>query len=181
MIRLSVLLVAIYVALIVQEYLPALGFLHGAHLLLVPVLFCLGALTLSFPSMIGLAVFTGLLSDLALLHTIGDHVEIGLGWSILFYVFAGTALHALHTLFPAARWEVHCLASGATTLLLIIFQYTMVCLRRGSFYFDADVFWHIFGPALLAIFLAPPLWFLFNLLPASTRPRDALAHGALRR
>lgn len=181
MIRFPVLLVAIYVALITQEYLPALGFLHGAHLLIVPVLFCLGALTFSFPAMIGLAVLTGLLSDLALLHTLGDHVEIGLGWSILYYVFAGTAIHSLHMLFPAARWEVHCLSSGAITLMLVVFQYTMVCLRRGSFYFDAAVFWHIFGPALLAIFLAPPLWFLFNLLPAPARLHDARAAGTLRR
>jgi hypothetical protein len=181
MIRATVLFVMIYLALIAQEYLPALGFLHGAHLLIVPVLFCCGALAFSFPAMIGLAVFTGLLSDLAYLSAIDDHVEIGLGWSILFYVFAGTVLHTLRSLFPAARWEVHCLSSGAVTLFLTSIQYSMVCLRRGSFYLDTAVFWHIAGPALLAIFIAPPVWFIFNLLPAASTSPEPRGSGGLRK
>ena len=181
MIRATVLFVLIYLALIAQEYLPGLGFLHGARLLIVPALFCCGALTFSFPAMIGLAVFTGLLSDLAVLSTVDDHVEIGLGWSILFYVFTGTALHTLRSIFPAARWEVHCLSAGAITLLLTSFQYSMVCLRRGSFYFDTAVFWHIAGHGLLAIFLAPPVWFLFNLLPSAAPLRETRMRGGLRK
>ena len=86
MIRAIVLVAAVYTALIAQEFIPPLSFLGGAHLLLVPVLFCYGALWLSFPTMLAFALFTGLLSDLAFLHVVGDHVEIGLGWSVLFYV-----------------------------------------------------------------------------------------------
>jgi hypothetical protein len=167
MIRATVLFVLIYLALIAQEYLPGLGFLHGARLLIVPALFCCGALTFSFPAMIGLAVFTGLLSDLAVLSTVDDHVEIGLGWSILFYVFTGTLLQTLREAFAGGRWEIHALASGALTLLLLLGQYAMVCLRRESFYFDGTVFWHIAGPALAALFLAPLLYFFFRLFPGS--------------
>jgi len=171
MIRAIFLLAAVYVALIAQEYIPPLPFLGGAHLLLVPVIFCFGALWLSFPAMLGLALFTGLLSDLAFLHVIGDRVEIGLGWSMLFYVLAGTALQPLRPLFLEGRWEVHCLASGAVTLLLLLFQYAMVCLRRGSFLFDGTIFWHLAGPALLALLLAPAVYFFFSLLPAATPER----------
>ena len=57
MIRAAVLVAAIYLALIAQEFIPPLGFLGGAHLLLVPLLFCYGALWLSFPAMLGLAAF----------------------------------------------------------------------------------------------------------------------------
>lgn len=171
MIRAIFLFAAVYVALIAQEYIPPLPFLGGAHLLLVPVIFCFGALWLSFPAMLGLALFTGLLSDLAFLHVIGDRVEIGLGWSMLFYVLAGTALQPLRPLFLEGRWEVHCLASGAVTLLLLLFQYAMVCLRRGSFLFDGTIFWHLAGPALLALLLAPAVCFFFSLLPAATPER----------
>jgi hypothetical protein len=171
MIRTIVLLPAIYLALLLQEFLPPAGFLAGAHLLLVPVLFCYGALRLPFPAMLGLAVFTGLLSDLAGLHSVGEHVEIGLGWSILFYVLVGTGLHLAQMAFPEGRWEIHCLASAVATGLLLLAQYLMVCLRRESFYFDGTVFWHIVGPALVALFLAPPIWFLFNLLPSGSPSR----------
>jgi hypothetical protein len=165
MIRALVLFAAVYVVLIAQEFLPALPFFANARLLLVPVIFCYGALWLPFPAMLGLALWTGLLSDLANLHVIGDQVEIGLGWSILFYVFTGTLLQMLREAFAGGRWEIHALASGALTLLLLLGQYTMVCLRRESFYFDGTVFWHIAGPALAALFLAPLFYFFFRLFP----------------
>lgn len=181
MIRAAVLVAALYLALVAQEFIPPLGFLGGAHLLLVPLLFCYGALWLSFPAMLGLAVYTGLLSDLAFLHVVGDRVEIGLGWSILFYVFVGTALQPLRPLFLAGRWEVHCLASGAVTLLLLLAQYLMVCLRRGSFLFDGTVFWHIVGPAVLALLLAPVVSFVLGLLPAGDPAPRARRGGGLTR
>jgi len=166
MIRSVALFAAIYLALIAQEFVPPLPFLDGAHLLLVPVLFCYGALWFSFPAMLGLALFTGLLSDLAFLHVVADHVEISLGWSMLFYVFLGTALRPLRPLFLEGRWEVHCLGSAATTLSLLLLQYIMVCLRRGSFLFDWTIFWHITGPSVLALLLAPAVYFFFKLLSA---------------
>jgi len=177
MIRGIVLFVAIYAALIAQEFLPPVGFLGGAHLLIVPVLFCYGALWLSFPVMLGLAVFTGLLSDLAFLHVIGDHVEIGLGWSILFYVLVGVALQPLRPLFEEGRWEIHCLASGAVTLLLLLSQYIMVCLRRGSFVFDWTIFWHLAGPAVVALLVAPLFYLFFSLLPAGDPARRTARRG----
>jgi hypothetical protein len=166
MIRGLALFAAIYLALVAQEFIPPLPFLGGAHFILVPVLFCYGALWLSFPAMLGLALFTGLLSDLAFLHVVGDRVEIGLGWSMLFYVFFGAALWPLRPLFLAGRWEVHCLASAAATLSLLLLQYIMVCLRRGSFLFDWTIFGHIAGPAVLALLLAPVVYFFCKLLPA---------------
>ena len=177
MIRAIVLVAAVYTALIAQEFIPPLSFLGGAHLLLVPVLFCYVALWLSFPTMLAFALLTGLLSDLAFLQVIGDHVEIGLGWSVLFYVLAGTALQPLRPIFQEGRWEVHCLASGAVTLLLLLSQYTMVCLRRGSFLFDGTIFWHMAGPAVFALLIAPLVYFFFNLLPAGNPVRQTSRRG----
>jgi hypothetical protein len=179
MIRGLALFAAIYLALVAQEFIPPLPFLGGAHFILVPVLFCYGALWLSFPAMLGLALFTGLLSDLAFLHVVGDRVEIGLGWAILFYVLLGTALQPLQPLFREGRWEVHCLAAGAATLSLLLLQYIMVCLRRGSFLFDWTIFWHLAGPSVLALLLAPVVYLFFSLLPAGT-PGRRLGGGLTR-
>ena len=52
MIRSIALFAAIYLALVAQEFIPPVPFLGGAHLLLVPVLFCYGALWLAFPAML---------------------------------------------------------------------------------------------------------------------------------
>lgn len=169
MIRALVLFPAIYLALLVQEFLPAVPFFANARLLLVPAIFCYGALWLPFPAMLGLALWTGLLSDLANLHVIGDRVEIGLGWSMLFYVIVGTVLQIWREAFDDGHWPIHAIASAAVTFLLLAGEYAMVCLRREAFYFDATVFWHIAGPALAAFFLAPLFYFLFQLFPGNFR------------
>ncbi|MBU3664688.1 MAG: hypothetical protein FGM15_02245 [Chthoniobacterales bacterium] len=171
MIRGIILVLAVYAAVVAQEFLPSIPFLAGARLLVVPVVFCYGALWMPFPAMLGFALYTGLLSDLSVLHVVGDQVEIGLGWSMLFYVVAGTFLHAARPLFLEGRWEVHCLGSAAVTLVLLVGQYLMVCLRRGSFLLDGAVFWNITGPALAALFLAPPVYFFFQLLPEGASGR----------
>lgn len=178
MIRAPVLFAAIYLALLVQGLLPPVPFLDNARLLIVPALFCYGALWLPFPGALALGLYTGLLSDLSLLHVDGSQVEIGLGWSMLFYVFIASALHLLRPAFPAVRWEIHSLASGAVTLLLLLAQYLMVCLRRESFVVDGAVLWQILGPALAALFLAIPICFLLGLLPGNF-PWSHHRHGGL--
>lgn len=172
MIRGIALVVAVYLALVAQEFLPGIPFLDGAKVLIVPVLFCYAALWMPFPAMLAFALYTGLLSDLSALHVVGDQVEIGLGWSMLFYVIAGSLLQGARPLFLEGRWEVHCLGSATVTLVLLLGQYLMVCLRRGSFMVDGAVFWHITGPAIAALFLAPLVYFLLGLFPAGASGRS---------
>ncbi|MBE2179058.1 MAG: hypothetical protein IAE97_01105 [Chthoniobacterales bacterium] len=171
MIRALVLVAAIYAAVILQEFIPPLAFLDDARVLLVPALFCYGALWLPFPAMLGLALYTGFVSDLANLHVIGDRVEIGLGWSMLCYVLLGTVLNTFRRPFLSGRWEIHCLASGVVTLLLLLGQYLMVCLRRESFLFNQTVAWQIVSPAVLALLAAPLIYVLFRILPAGSPDR----------
>lgn len=171
MIRAFVLAAAIYLAVIIQEFIPPLAFLDDARVLIVPVLFCYGALWLPFPAMLALALYAGFVSDLANLHVIGDRVEIGLGWSMLCYVLLGAVLNTFRRPFLAGRWEIHCLASGASTLLLLVGQYLMVCLRRESFVFNQTVVWQIAGPAVLALLMAPVIYIFLRILPAGSPDR----------
>ncbi len=167
MIRALILALLIYLALIAQEFIPAVPFLGGSHILLVPLLFVYAALWLPFPGVLLFALYTGLLSDLTFLHATGDQVEIGLGWSMLFYVFLGTGLRLLQPLAPGGRWEIHCLASGLATSLLLLVQYLMVCLRRESFLLDGTILWQILGPGLAALLLAPAVYFFLRLFPGA--------------
>jgi len=167
MIRALVLVVSAYAAVVVQEFLPAMPFFANAHVLLLPVVVCYALLWMPFPAALGFALYAGLLGDLAALHVDGDRVEIGLGWSMLYYVLLAAVLRLQPFFPPEPRWETHCLASGAATFFLLTAQYLMVCLRRQSFVLDGAVFAQLIGPAVAALLIAPLLYFFFGLFPGS--------------
>jgi hypothetical protein len=159
------LLVAIFVALVVQELIPPVDMFLGARVLLVPVVFCYGALVLPFPAMLGLAMFAGLLSDLANLQVIGDSVEISVGWSILVYVAIGSVCQGLRPLVLRGHWEIHAGMSGLATSGILLLQFFAISLRRfdaGGFIYNDVVFWRILGPGVIALLLAPVLYFLIG-------------------
>lgn len=168
MIRALVLVVAAYVAVIVQDFLPPMPFFADAHILLLPILVCYALLWMPFPAALAFALYAGLIGDLAMAHIDGTQVEIGLGWSMLYYVLLAAALRFTHIPF---RWETHCLVSGMATLFLLIVQYLMVSLRRESFILDGVMGAKIAGPAVAALLLAPIFHLILGLFPG----------GALRR
>lgn len=168
MIRALVLVLSAYLAVIVQDFLPAMPFFGGAHVLLLPVVVCYALLWMPFPGALGFALYAGLLADLSSLHVNGDHVEIGLGWSMLYYVLVAAVLNLPRWPVSGLRWETHCLVSGAATFFLLTGQYLMVCLRR-HFVFDLAVLGQIVGPALAALLLAPLFYFFFSLFPGNAQ------------
>ena len=66
--------VAILITIVIQEFIPPLRFLHGARVFLVPMLFCYGALSMPFWAMLLMAIYTGLLTDLAHLNVRGERI-----------------------------------------------------------------------------------------------------------
>jgi hypothetical protein len=174
MIRALVLVLSAYAAVVAQDFLPGMPFFAGAHILILPVIVCYALLWLPFPAALGFALYAGLIGDLAMMHVDGDRVEIGLGWSMLYYVLLAAVLRLLPALPAEPRWETHCLASGAATFFLLAGQYLMVCLRRESFMLNGAVFAQIIGPALAALLLAPLLYHFFGLFPGDRfSPRRA--------
>ena len=71
-------------------------------------------------------------------------------------------------LFQRGRWEIHCLLSGVCTSAIVLAEYLMITFRRQpvQFIFNHDVWWRIGGAGLVAAFLAPFFFFLFNYLAA---------------
>ncbi len=157
------LLVAVFAALVLQELIPPMDMFLGARVLLVPLVFCYGALTLPFPAMLGFALFAGLLSDLANLQVLGDAVEIPVGWSILVYVAIGSICQGLRPLVLRGHWEIHAGMSGLSTSVILLLQFFAISLRRfdeGGFIYNDVVFWRIVGPGVVALLLAPMLYFV---------------------
>src|SRR5205823_5984669 len=88
-------------------------------------------------------------------QVIGGRVEISFGLSILLYAVLAGIMHGLRPLFARGRWEVHCIMSGICTSALLLGQYLMLSLRRGSIVVSREVWWQIGGPGLLAMIMAP--------------------------
>ena len=61
----------------------------------------------------------------------------------------------LRPLFIRGRWEVHCVLSGVCTSIILLAQYLMISFRRGSIFFTREVWWQIGGPGLIAMLMAP--------------------------
>src|SRR5438067_739432 len=57
--------------------------------------------------------------------------------------------------------EVHCIMSVGFTSLITLAQYLMITFPRCSFIYTREIWWQIGGPGLVAMAMAPILfWFL---------------------
>ncbi len=161
MIFFFLLLVLVLIAQIAEFFIPALPWLYNAHIYIVPVIVFYGAMALPFPLMLALALYAGLLLDALTVQVIGGKVEISMGSSILLYGVLAGFMHGLRPLFVRGRWEVHCILSGICTSLIVLAQYLMITFRRGSLVFTPQIWWQIAAPGLIAMAIAPILfWFL---------------------
>ncbi len=161
MIFFFVLLLLVLIAQIAEFFIPALPWLYNAHIYIVPVIVFYGAMALPFPLMLALVLYAGLLLDALTVQVIGEKVELSIGASILLYGVLAGIMHGLRPLFIRGRWEVHCILSGIGTSLIVLTQYLMITFRRGSLVFTPQICWQIAAPGLIAMAIAPILfWFL---------------------
>ena len=161
MIFFLLLLVLVVIAQIAEFFIPVLPWFYDAHVYIVPVIVFYGAMALPFPFMLALALWAGLLLDALTVQVIGGKVEISMGSSILLYGVLAGLMHGLRPLFARGHWEVHCILSGIGTSLIVLMQYLMIAFRRGSPVFTHEVWWQIGGPGLIAMAIAPIMfWFL---------------------
>jgi hypothetical protein len=162
MIFFFLLLVLVLAAQIAELFIPALPWLYNAHIYIVPVIVFYGAMALPFPLMLALALYAGVLLDALTVQVIGGKVEISTGSSILLYGVLAGIMHGLRPLFARGRWEVHCILSGIFTSLIVLAQYLMITFRRGSIVFTREIWWQIGGPGLIAMAVAPILFWLLQ-------------------
>ncbi len=170
-----ILAVAIFLSLVVQELIPAMHVFMGARVLLIPLLLCLGALTLPTWALLPLALYTGLLVDLMYLHPVGGQVEIALGWSMLYFVLFGLFAHGFQPAFERGHWWLYPLLSAVGTSVYLALQFAMITFRREGFVFNELVFWRILAPGLMAALIAPfiqlILWQTTQFLPGASQRR----------
>ena len=84
MILFFVLLVAMFLALVVQHFIGPLPPM-GARVIIMPLIMFYGALALPLPAMLALTFVGGLMWDALHSQMIEGNYEIALGWSIVLY------------------------------------------------------------------------------------------------
>ena len=177
MIFFFLLLFLVLAAQIAELFIPVLPWLYNAHVYIVPVIVFYGAMALPFPLMLALALYAGVLLDALTVQVIGGKVEISAGSSILLYGVLAGIMHGLRPLFARGHWEVHCILSGIFTSLIVLAQYLMITFRRGSLVFTREVWWQIGAPGLIAMALAPIVFWLLQWIGRMT----AYTYGPERR
>jgi len=185
MIFFLILVVLVFVAQLVEMFIPPLDWMFNAHVYIVPVIVFYGAMALPFPLLLALAFFAGFLWDAMTVQVLDAHVEISFGWSILLYAVLAAIMHGLRPLFIRGRWEVHCVLSGVCTAFILLAQYLMISFRRGSLIFDREVWWQIGGPGLFAMLMAPLIFWSLHWIarltnnPYPSREEDFDEYAAL--
>ncbi len=169
MIFFAVLLLSMFVAVIVQHFIGPLPIIH-ARVLLMPILVFYGSLALPLYGMLALTFIGGLMWDALNTQYVEGAVEISAGWSIVVFAALGAIMNGFRPLFLRGRWEIHCLLTGFCTSALVLAEYLMITIRRQPvhFIFNDEAWWRIGGAGLVAAFLAPLIFFLFNYIAAIT-------------
>jgi hypothetical protein len=168
MIRGTLIFLAVGAALVVQEFIPPLHAMHDARVFLLPVVIFYGTLALPYPAVLGLAFAGGMAWDLTTLQFLDDRVEISAGWSIVLFGVLCSLIHGLRPLFLRGRWEVYCLSCGLGTSAVVLAEFLMITLRRGTPIFSEVLWWRVGVPGMIALLLALPVYLVFGWIERAT-------------
>ena len=169
MIFFAVLLLSMFVSVIAQHFIGPMPVIH-ARVMLMPIIMFYGSLALPVYGMLALTFAGGLMWDALNTQYVDGAVEISAGWSIVLFAALGAIMNGFRPLFLRGRWEIHCLLTGFCTSVLVLSEYLMITIRRQPvhFIFNEEAWWRIGGAGLIAAFLSPLIFFLFNYLAALT-------------
>jgi len=161
------LILAEFLALAVQEYIPALP--YGARIFLLPLVFFYAALAVPPAGMLVLAFTGGFMWDaLVATQMVDGNLEISLGWSIILYAALGAIMSGFRPLFQRGHgWEIHFLLSGPLVCIFVLSEYLMITFRRGGFIFPKIIWWRIGGEGLAAMIVSPIVFLFLHWLALS--------------
>lgn len=163
-----------------QEFVPAFEFAQQARVLLPPAFFFSAALSVSFPVMLALALFTGVVWDarhLPYRHErpkAAEYSEMGMagpavelhastggplpmGYSAILFGGLGTLMQGIRPLFKRGRWELPVIMVGLATFVWLLVEYLLMSFLRGSFVFPARIWTKLITASLLSMLVSPLL------------------------
>ncbi len=163
-------------ACMVQQFLPAISGLHGARVLILPLVFLCAAVSVDFATMLLLAFICGFLWDAQ--HALGPHggdpevytnpVEsLRFGYSIILYALMGLLMQGIQPLFRKGKWHISSLLAGIAIFLYLFAEYLLINFVRGDFVFPPTAFYRIYLTSALTMLFSPLIfWLIFQLASA---------------
>ena len=154
-----------------QQFLPAIGGLYGARVLIFPLVFLCASVTVEIPTMLGLAFLCGFLWDAQ--HTLGPHggdletypnpVEsLHFGYSIVLYAMMGFLMQGIQPLFRKGKWHFSSILSGIAILLYLISEYLLINFVRGDFTLPASALYRIYLTSALTMLFSPIIFWILT-------------------
>jgi hypothetical protein len=171
-----ILIALVFLAFVVQQFLPSLP--NDARVYLLPLFVFYSAVAMPFWMMLVVAIASGLMWDAfgAQVLTTGApgpdgqpalNVEIAVGWSILLYAAFGSIMSGFRPVFARGRWDIYVLASilsGVFTSMIVAAEFVMICFRRGGFFYTREIGLRVVGTGVAAIAIAPALFVFLNII-----------------
>ncbi len=174
----------------VQEFIPPVmpETTHYARLFLPAVFFFAASVAVPFPSMLVLALVTGVLWDVRYLPmssdagqasgaelgmTLADAATIGtadlrFGYSILVFGLLGALMQGVRPWFKKGRLELPVLMVEFATSAWLMIQYLLMTLLRGSFYFPTAMWLKLVTDTMYAMFFSPLIFLTLHILARIT-------------
>lgn len=168
----------ILAACMVQQFLPAIGALYGARVLIVPLVFLCSAVCVDFATMLMLAFMCGFLWDAQ--HTLGiqggdpdvyaNPVEsLRFGYSIILYALMGLLMQLIQPLFRKAKWHISSILAGIAIFSYLFTEYLLLNFVRGDFTFPPNILYRIYLTSALTMLFSPLIFWIIDELATSCR------------
>jgi cell shape-determining protein MreD len=165
------LFILVLLALVAQQFIPALTGLFNSRLLLVTLVFLCASVTVGPPVMLAMAFTCGFLWDVqsALGPPGGDPLvydqpaqSLRFGYSIILYGVIGYLMQGIQPLFREGKWQVSAFLVGVSIFVYLVAEYLIINFVRGDFLFPrATLFQIVFTSVLTMLFSPIVFWILF--------------------
>ena len=164
------LLILLPVCVAGQDLLPGIP-PFGARIQLLPILFCLGVMSLPVLPAAAFALAVAVVQGLALLQVQSGQAELGLTLPVLFFLSWGLVLRMTADATGGIRWETHAAASALVTLTMLGGEFLVLCMKRGGFPVSGPVLAKIAIPSVAALLVSPLLYTLLRgVVPRADAP-----------
>jgi len=176
-IRYNISLIALlFIACIVQQFVPAITAMYDARVLIMPLVFLCGSVTGRTPMMLLLAFLGGFLWDCQ--HTLAPHggnediyaspvEQMLFGYTIVLYGIIGGIMIGFRPFFHSGKWQIPAIVTGFIIYFYLWLEYLLINVIRGDFAVNMKIFYHNTLTAILTALVSPLLFVLLSKIAKS--------------
>ncbi len=157
------LLILLPLSVALQDLLPSIPPAQE-RILLLPVIFCFGALALPLLPALFFALIVALVQGLVLLQIQSGQAEFSLIAPVVFFLSWKILLQMASEATHGMSWELHALSSALVTVTLLGGEFLILCLNRGEVPITMTVVLRTGIPSIISLLIAALLYLLLGSL-----------------